>query len=176
MNVPLDLGPCAVYFGIAGSEVNLGYTKGGVKVRFSEEYAALVDDQHGTKPQERVLVGQGAEIDVPMAEYTLENMAFALHQQYQILGGKKIVVGENKIGTKVRDTYANSLLLKKYVAGLPSTAVEDWIRFPKAAPTVTTLELMFNATDQRVISAVFYAFFDDNDILYFLGDESVSYS
>lgn len=163
--VGLDLGPCQVLFGTEGAEADLGKTEGGVEVAFATDVADLASDQHGTSPEDQVIVGQGATITVPLAEYTLTNLALALNQT---LDGS-VIDGANLVGTKMT-TKAKSLLLKKYVSGQPSTNESDWMRFPKAAPQGSPT-VRFSKTDQRVIEIVFTAFPDDYDNLYYLGDE-----
>jgi hypothetical protein len=175
MSRNLELGPCMLYFGTAGAEEALGYTQGGVTIRFLTDYADLMSDQDGSRPQERVIVGQGAEIEAPLAEVVLEKLAVALGQHWTVAAGSQLVVGEKLLGTKLT-TKAESLLMKKYVDGVVSAEAENWMRFPKAAPTAESIELMFNATDQRTLPITFFAFFDDDDVLYYLGDESIGWS
>jgi len=161
----LDLGPCQVLFGTEGAETDLGKTEGGVEVAFTTDVADLASDQHGTSPEDQVIVGQGATITVPLAEYTLENLATALNQT---LDGD-VIDGANLVGTKM-STKAQSLLLKKYVNGAASTDQDDWMRFPKAAPQGNPT-IRFNKSDQRIIEVVFTAFPDDSDNLYYIGEE-----
>ena len=113
----LDLGPCAVFFGTEDSEEDLGKTQGGVKVTFSQAVADLLSDQYGTEPEDQVITGHGAVITIPMADYTLANFAIALHKSVLDLGDDSGIKGDSVVGTKL-STYANSLILKKYVDGL----------------------------------------------------------
>jgi len=168
----LDLGPCQILFGAKGSEIDLGKTEGGVRVSFTTEVAELHSDQFGVSPEDGVISGQGATIVAPLADYTLANLALALNQDLTALAGKHGVAGDLLTGTKL-STKANSLLIKKYVGGIPSTDTEDWIRFPKAAPT-GTFEISFAKADQRIIEVTFTAYPDDNDRLYILGDEDAA--
>ena len=161
----LDLGPCQVLFGTEGAETDLGKTEGGVEVAFTTDVADLASDQHGTSPEDQVIVGQGATITVPLAEYTLEHLATALNQT---LDGD-VIDGANLVGTKM-STKAQSLLLKKYVNGAVSTDQDDWMRFPKAAPQGSPT-IRFSKSDQRIIEVVFTAFPDDSDNLYYIGEE-----
>lgn len=161
----LDLGPCEVKFGTEDGEDDLGKTEGGVEVAFTTDVADLLSDQHGTSPEDQVITGQGALITVPLAEYTLANLAKALNQT---LDGD-IIDGASLVGTKL-STKAQSLLLTKYVDGVVSSNADDCMRFPKAAPQGSPT-IRFSKSDQRIIEIVFIAFPDDSDNLYYIGEE-----
>jgi len=161
----LDLGPCEVSFGTEGAEADLGKTEGGVEIAFVTDVADLASDQYGTSPEDQVIVGQGATITVPLAEYTLENLAIALNQT--LVGDG--IDGANLVGTKL-STKAQSLLIKKYVDGVVSTDEDDWMRFPSAAPQGSPT-IRFSKSDQRIIEVVFTAFPDASDNLYYIGEE-----
>jgi hypothetical protein len=130
----LDLGPCQVLFGASGSEVDIGKTQGGVRVTFSQDEADLLSDQYGTQPEDQVITGHTAMIVVPMADYSIANLATALHQTRRQLGAQEGIKGSSLVGSK-QTTYGNSLLLKKYVDGAVSADENNWIRFPNAAPS-----------------------------------------
>lgn len=170
----LDLGPCQVLFGTAGSEIDLGKTQGGVRVTFSQDEVDLLSDQYGTQPEDQAITGHSAMIVVPLAEYTIENLATALHQTKKQLGTKEGIKGSSLVGSKQTD-YGNSLLIKKYVSGVVSTDENDWIRFPNAAPS-GNFEIPFDGASQRIIETTFRAFPDANDVLYFIGDEGAAES
>jgi len=167
----MELGPCQVLFGDEDSEVDLGRTEGGVVITWITDLTDLMSDQYGSQPEDQVVTGMGATIVVPLAENTKFNWALALNQS--VSAGGNLVEGASIIGTKLYDQ-ANSLLLKKYVAGSPSTDEADWIRFPKAAPS-GNFETTLGKTNQRIIEITFTAFPDrtTND-LYYIGDESES--
>lgn len=165
----LELGPCQVSFGTEGAEVDLGCTDGGVTVSFITDAGDLMCDQFGTQPVDQVITGQGAEVRVPLAEITLDNLALALNQT---VISDALIEGENLVGTKM-STYGQSLLLRKYVDGEASADPADWMRFPVAAP-LGSPEVSFSRDTQRVIEVVFKCFPDSNDILYYIGDESAS--
>lgn len=168
----LDLGPCAIFFGVEDSEVDLGKTQGGVKVAFSQSFADLMSDQYGTEPEDLVITGHGATITIPMADYTLANYAIALHKDVKTLGAATGIKGDIVVGTKL-STHAGSLILKKYVDGVVSTDEANWLRFPKAAATAKP-EIMFDGTTQRIIQSEFRAFPDDNDVLYYIGSKTAA--
>ena len=165
----MELSPVAVYFGTVDAEENLGRTEGGVRVAFTTDVADLMSDQWGTQPEDQVITGQGARVTVPLAEYTLDNLALALNMT---VVGDALIEGERLVGTKLSDV-ANSLLLKEYKDGVVSEDSKNWIRFPVAAP-VGNPEIIFSRTDQRIIEIEFVCFPDSDNILYYIGDESAS--
>ena len=168
----LDLGPCRVYWG--SSQTDLGRTQGGVRVAFSTDAADLLSDQYGTQPENQVITGSGATITVPLAEYTLDNLAIALNQAVTALNSKHGIKGDSLVGTRMT-SFADELLLKKYVDGSISSDTEDWIKFPSAAP-LGNFEVPFDGSSQRIIEVVFRAFPNADDVLYFLGDEDAAES
>lgn len=170
----LDLGPCQVLFGTAGSEVDIGKTQGGVRVAFSEDVVDLMSDQYGSQPEDQAITGHTATIITALADYSVDNLAIALNQTALQIGSKEGFKGSSLVGTML-STKGQSLLLKKYVAGIVSTNENNWIRFPVAAPT-GAFELTFDGATQRVIEVTFQAFPDANEILYFIGDEDAAES
>jgi len=168
----LDLGPCRVYWG--SGQTDLGRTQGGVRIEFTEDVSDLLSDQYGSQPENQVITGHSATITVPLAEYTLDNLAIALNQSVTALGGKHGIKGSSLVGTKMTSV-ADELLLKKYVDGSISSDTENWVKFPKAAP-VGNFEIAFDGTNQRIIEVVFRAFPNADDVLYFLGDEDAAES
>jgi len=170
----LELGPCQVLFGTAGSEADLGKTQGGVRITFSEDVADLLSDQYGTQPEDQVITGHSADIAMPLAEYSITNLALALNQTKKQLGAQEGFKGSSLVGTNL-STKGQSLLLKKYVSGVVSTDENDFIRFPVAAPT-GSFEIPFDGSNQRIIEVTFKAFPDSNDVLYFIGDEDAAES
>lgn len=168
----LELGPCQVLFGASGSEADLGKTHGGVVVTFATDVVDLVSDQYGTAPEDQVVSGQKASIACPLADISLSNLATALNQSVKTLGADSGIAGANIVGTKL-STKANSLILKKYVGGSPSSDDQDWITFPKAAPQAN-IEYGFTKDGQRVIPLTLTAYPDDASYLYYIGDETAA--
>ncbi len=166
----LELGPCQILFGVEDNETDLGQSEGGVVVTFETTKVDLKSDQYGDTPIDGVFTGQSVKVTVPLAEITFNNLELALNQTKKVSGGKYGIGGDNLVGVKLSDK-ANSLLLKKYVSGSPSTDTEDYLRFPKAAPTGTT-KLDFNAKGQRILEVIFECQEDDHGYFYYLGDET----
>ena len=168
----LELGPCQVLFGTKDAETDLGRTEGGVVATFATDVADLVSDQYGTAPEDQVVTGQKVTIECPLANITLANLAIALNQTEKAIGADSGVAGGNIVGTKL-STKANSLLLKKYVNGAASTDSQDYVRFPEAAPQ-GNFDYSFTKDNQRIVKITFTCFPDDDDYLYYLGDETAS--
>ena len=168
----LDLGPCRAYFGVAGSEADLGKTQGGVKVQFMQGVADLKSDQFGTEPEDQMIVGQGATIVIPLADYTLDSLATALGQTKKTLGADAGIKGSSLVGT-LKTTLAHSLLLKKYVNGAISTDEDNWMQFPIAAPD-GNFEVVFDSDSQRIIESSFRAYPDADGLLYYIGSDTAA--
>jgi len=169
----LDLGPCAVYFGVAGSEADLGKTEGGVVVTFAEDVADLKSDQFGTQPEDQVITGHGASVKIPLADYTLDTLATVLNRSKLALSGDHGIKGSGLVGTK-KSAQAKSLIVKKYVDGAVSTDSDDWITFPAAAP-LPNFDVSFSKDNQRIIEVTFMAYpYGADDVLYYIGDETAA--
>lgn len=165
----LDLGPCSVAFGTDASEVDLGYTEGGVTITFGTQTVELKSDQTGETPLDEVIVGQTAVIKVPLAEVTFDNLAIALNQTKLQYNGAYGVPGTNLVGTSLLSA-AQSLVLTKFVDGVESTDSEDIIKFAVCAAT-GNFDYVFNKSNQRIVMVEFKAYPDANGNLYMIGDE-----
>lgn len=73
----VDIGPCWARFGTAGSEADLGWTQGGVKVSLATESTEIEADQE-TDPIFDNITKRPISVSVPAIEYTLELIAMAL--------------------------------------------------------------------------------------------------
>jgi hypothetical protein len=169
----LELGPCEVYF----DSIDLGPSEGGVKFTTKLDTADLHADQFGTSAYDSVITGLEGDIEVPIADLNVVNFAkvtpgATLYTQATPEGYYLEV--KASIGTNLR-SYAKELILKRIVAGVPSTDKRDWYTFPIAAQ-VTNADLTFDAKTQRTLKTTFKAFLDpDTKRLYYRGDSSVSH-
>lgn len=176
----LELGPCSVAFGTAGSETSLGKTHGGVTVTMSDDSVDLKSDQYGSSAEDTIITGTNVEVELSLAEITLARLATALNQT----AATSFVAGENNVGTSML-TNAGSLLLKKYVNGSESSDAADQIRFPAACP-VADISLSYDAENQRVLKVKFKCFpttvsanwgtasTTDKVVSYIFGDETAT--
>ena len=73
----VDIGPCWVKFGTLGSETNLGWTKGGVKLAVDTQTTEIEVDQE-TDPVKTNITKRPITVSAPLAEFTLEVLGFAL--------------------------------------------------------------------------------------------------
>jgi len=176
----LELGPCEVAFGAAGSEADLGKTFGGVTVRISDDSVDLKSDQYGSSAEDTVITGTTVEVELALAELDLATMAIALNQTQ----AGDALPGENKVGTSLLNI-AQQLKLTKYSGGAVSTADGDRIIFPAAAP-MSNVELSYDAENQRVMRLTFKCFPKEvtanwgatsssaKTVLYYFGDETAT--
>jgi hypothetical protein len=175
-----QLGPCQVYWGSAGAEVELGKTKD-VHWRLTEDTAPILYDQTGTGPWDLITTGKVCEVDANFANlsYDLFEQLLPTEAEWYATGATPAAGISNDaleirlgLGTSHRDN-ARRLILKPYVNGVPSIDKEDWIYFPVAFPTVD-MDWAFNASDQRVMKVMFHAFPQSQNLprICWLGDES----
>lgn len=169
----LDLGPCRVYYGTSGSEVDIGRTQGGVVVSFNQGVADLKSDQFGTEPEDQAITGHGCTIKVPFADYTLDNLATALGQTKKVLDTAEGIKGAILVGT-LKSAVAKSMLLKKYVNGVVSVDENDWMQFPLVAPD-GNFDVSFDGENQRIIEVTFRAYpYGSDSVLYYIGDDTAA--
>ncbi len=170
----IKLNPCAVYWGVAAAESDLGKTEGGVSIKFETKTIELKTDQDGDVPIDEIIVGAGCMVTVNLAEITLANLSLALNQSLKVYSGNYGFAGANQVGTSL-GTAAQSLLLKPWVSGAATSDTELWWRFPKAAPTVN-FDLAFTKNNQQIIPVVFKCFPDASGNWYYAGDETAAVS
>jgi len=180
----LELGPCGAYFGTAGAETSLGKTFGGVTVKITDDVVDLKSDQYGTSPEDSVITGTIVEVEMSLAEVAFDELAIALNQDKFGTGLTGGVPGENNVGTSLLAA-AQSLVLKKYIAGSESTDPVNHITFPAAA-VKSDVELTYDADNQRVLKITFKCFpatvstnwgtasAIDKVVTYYFGDNTVT--
>jgi len=168
----LELGPCQVLYGTAGAEVDFGKTEGGVIAHHEILTKELFSDQDGEAPYDEVITGIKAWVEVPLAEVTLTNIATIFGYTLKHLAGKSGFWGTDLVGTRLR-ALGQSLILKKYVSGVPSTDSDDWLTYPLAS-LKGAVELTYDKNTQRVLKAVFVAFKDDSNHWFLFGTEAAA--
>ena len=172
----LELGPCVVALGVAGSEIDLGFTKGGVTVTIETAVADVTTDQLGEVIAKQILVGRNATITVPFAETDLALMAkivpLASHVINNVDSTRKKTIINTPVGADLVASAALSLLLIKAIGNVSSSNLNDRFRFFKAAPT-GEVEFSFSIEDQRVFEVEFTAYpdADQSFALGVFGDE-----
>lgn len=174
----LELGPCAVYFGACGSEVNMGFTKGGVRVSIESPVVNLTTDQFGQVIMGQILVGRNATVTVPFAESKVSLFAQIIPGASAVTDGvsadsQKVIIN-TPVGLDLV-TIAKSLKLVKAIGNTESSDPNDVFRFFKAGPT-GRIEFGFDLENQRVYNVEFVAYPDSSQdfALGVFGDESAS--
>ena len=163
LNLP-KLGPCQVWYGLAGAESEMGKTKN-VIWKLTENSAPITYDQTGVGAWDEIITGKTCEVEANFANlcYDLFEKVLPNEAEWYAIGGTPAGGISNDaleirlgLGTSMRD-HAKRLILKPYVNGVPSLDKEDWVYFPLAYPVVD-MEFQFNATDQRIIHVVFHCY------------------
>lgn len=174
-----ELGPAQVTF----DGTDLGGDEGDTTVTITTDSADLLCNQLGSQPANKVIIGRGATVKVPMAEVTLANFLRTLPGTRLVTDAmdstkKKLVLAQG-IGSKAIGTsgLAKQIVVKPYVDGVPSTDATDgkWFTFPKSFP-VSTFELPYNRSGQRVLMVEFAVLPDPShgNILGWVGDTTAA--
>jgi len=145
----VQLGVCTVEF----DSVDLGYTKGGVKVKYTQEVIEKSVDQEGA-PLDEVINKQVFTVEVPLAEQDLARLAGLLPgATYSTGSGKEKMVMTGAGGVSLT-TLAKVLIIKP-VGG----TANDWITLYKAAPQ-PGMEFAYEKDNVRVYTVTFEALKD----------------
>lgn len=170
-----ELGPAQVTYD--GSD--LGGDEGDTTVTIATDSADLKCNQLGSQPANKVIIGRGATVKVPMAEITLANLVRTMPGTRLVTDAmdstKKKVVLAQGIGSKAIGTsgLAKQIIVKPYVDGVPSTnaTTGKWFTFPKSFP-ISTAELGYNRDNQRILMVEFQVLPDpsNGNILGWCGD------
>lgn len=146
----VKLGVCNVTFGT----VDLGYTKGGVKVSYSADTIEKIVDQEDA-PIGEIISKQNFEVKVPMAEYDLAKLEDLFPGATLVTDGvnptKKKLVLSGSAGTDL-SSLQQKLVLK------PAGAINDNenITLHHAVPKLT-MEFAFEKENVRVYEITFRA-------------------
>ena len=165
----LELGPANVYLEESGIDVHLGFLGDDLVVTMGTEAQVLTGAQTGTTPQDKVISGGSFKVSVPFKEITLENLARG-YPNCTITADKGRVDFKLRVGLSMR-SLAKKLTLKKLVGGVESLLKKDWLVIPLASPVEGEVSLPFSPTAQRVITATFEAWPDENYRWAYMGDE-----
>lgn len=155
-----DIGAGRVYFKGPGasSEVELGDTQGGIKVRATLETTEIEVDQQ-LDPVDEIITKRTIEVEAPFAEFSLENLALAfpgstLVTDSQDSSKKKLVLGSTS-GASMRD-YAGEL--RVHPLSLEDTDKSKDFFFPCAAPMGDSLEISYEKTALKLVNVKFKAY------------------
>ena len=155
-----DIGAGRVYFKAPGAnaEVSLGDTQGGIKVTANLETTEIEVDQQ-LDPVDEIITKRTVTIDVPLAEFTLENLALAFPGSTLVTDAttakkKKLVLGSTAGASML--TYAGELRVHP-LSHADSDKSRDFL-FPCAAPLGDSLELSYEKTALKVVNVKFKAY------------------
>lgn len=172
-------GPCAVFYYNGTTDVEVGFTKGGVKLDVTPKSFTLMVDQLGETPANKVLTGVEVKINFALAEFSLENlklaMANAVPLQDDTTSTKHRVDIRPLAGKSMYDAAKKWTIKPLDNTGQPTTDKNLWITAPKAAPDDATVSLSFMTGEQRTIPVTLVCLPDSafDDALVIFGDTSV---
>lgn len=171
----VKIGVCKVLFGTAGSEVDLGYTKGGVEFDVSTDTHEVMIDQFGNTPISEYIMARKVSVSVPLAETTLELMVTVMPGAELVTDGttptKKKVTVPTGIGSNLL-TLAKQLIL--HPVGLDEADKSEDITIPFAM-TAGALKFAYKVDDERIYNVEFKAYPDsETGVMFIVGDPSAA--
>lgn len=162
----VKLGVCDVYF----ATVALGHTKGGVEVTYAPEYYDKTVDKYGNTIYDKVLIGEKLTAKVPLAEFTIANLAVAIPAGDS--AASKVTIGKNA-GLHMSANDAGLLRLHPIANGAADLS-EDVV-FYKALNT-SELVLAHTFDGEKLVEVTFEALLDeskaDGSYLGLIGDST----
>ena len=156
-----SIGSCKVYFTpntTSATEVNLGYTSGGVNFRSEPESQEIMVDQLKV-PLDEVLTKNAITVTCPFARIDLDNFKLAFPGSKIITDAtdttkKKLVIPAEITGS-LKD-YAGQLRL--YPCDLEDTDKSLDVLLPLAAPTGQGFDMGYTREELKTIPVTFKAF------------------
>jgi hypothetical protein len=170
----VKIGVCRVLYGTAGSEVDLGFTKGGVEFDVTTDTHEVMVDQFGNTPISEYIMARKVSVSVPLAETTLDLMVTVMPGAVLVTDGttptKKKVTVPTGIGS-------NLLLMAKQMilhpVGLLDTDKSEDITIPLCA-TAGALKFAYKVDDERIFNVEFKAYPDSNGLMFTVGDPTAA--
>lgn len=161
------LGPGEAFTGagtVSDEYVSLGGTFGGAKFSVEQDFADLMMDQLGSKAMEVALVGFLPSLELPLAEYTLDNWSLVMPGS-EVLGSTQHGFRYNgNVGTQaIRDGITQRVTFQPYVRGVGDTNQESWLTLPVGFLQASKISADYSTKGQRVITATVMGLPDVDD-------------
>lgn len=158
-----DIGACQVFFKAPGAivERDLGHTSGGITVSVSTETTEVAVDQL-LDPVDEMITKRAISVSVPLAEYSLENLALAFPGSTVVSDAldstqKKLVIAS--LAGKSAMDFAGELRLHPLSAESDADLSKDFL-FPMAAPIGGEISINYTKSDLKTIPLQFKAYPD----------------
>lgn len=150
--------------------VDLGHTKGGVEVTYEPTYKEVTVDKFGETVVEMYLIGEKLTAKVPLAEFTLVNLGYAMPQRsFAGAANARLTLGASAGQAAKVDSF--QLLLHPVANG---TRRHD-IVFHKAY-AANSITLAHKIDEEKIIEIEFVALLDetksDGNYLGLIGDST----
>lgn len=163
----LTIGACSVSLG----GIDLGHTKGGVKVKYTPEYADIQADLYGNTPVDKRLVGEMIEVTLALAEWDLE----------ATLNAAMPVAGTESATKRQYGSHASESLLDRAAELVlhplrldASDRSEDIVVYK--AVVASAVELNYENQNQKVMEVTFIGLVDtdksEGNLLFMIGDST----
>lgn len=167
----VSMGVCTVSF----DGDDLGHTKDGVVVSYTEEINDMVVDKYGKTPINKSSAGEKISVKVPLAEDTLDNLAIAMPATTLEEGAvTKKLKGGRSAGTLLGQ-FAKELILHPTALGADNHT-KDLTIYRAVATAIG--DLAYKVDEQRVVEVTFEGLIDetktDGNYLFHFGVDVVS--
>lgn len=162
----VQVGPCSVTF----KGIDLGHTKGGVEVTYEPTHHDVAVDKYGESKVQSVLIGEKLTAKVPLAEFTIANLAVAIPQgAFAGAANARRTIGASA-GQKATDD-SGQLVLHPIIEG---TRRHDIVIHK--AYVASAIVLPMKVDSEKLIEVTFEALIDetktDGNYLGFIGDST----
>lgn len=160
----VKMGPCSV--SLDGTEA--GHTQGGVTVEYAPIYHDMVVDKYGQTVIEKILIGEGLKVTVPLAEATLANLEIGIPAGTDVTS-QRVTIGKDA-GERMAQ-YAKELVLHPLENDSDDLS-EDVVLHQ--ALVSEPFEFKFGNDGEKILEVVFQAILDESkdsgNRLGFIGD------
>jgi hypothetical protein len=135
------------------SEMILNPTFGKISLKQEDGVSPIEEEEHGQAPVDAVFTGTKTELEVPMTDSTLAQLAAMIHGE--VISGDVMIIS-NRSGCSMYDD-AKPILIKPLCDNVPNTDPSTWILIYKAYP-YRAYDLGFDRDSQRVVLVKFMIF------------------
>jgi hypothetical protein len=153
---------------------DMGWTSGGTTFSFSDSYADVNVDQHGSTMINKINSGTEVSAGVPLAELTHKNLALITGEveEIEVGGPGRRVKIHSRTGCRLIDG-ARELILKPLDCGVPTADRNRWYTCPLANWEVSA-EQTFDPEGLQVWNGTLWVFPDpaQDMLLFTYGDTS----
>ncbi len=155
-----------------GVPTNVGFLDVGLLVTIGTNAIVLTGAQTGDIPQGKVISGGSFKVAIPFKEISLENLQRGIPNSILVQDAdseRTRVEFVSQVGQSMREL-AVKMEIRKIFGGAESTDPKDILVIPEISPVDGEVSLPFHPTEQRVITANFEAWPNEQGMWAYFGD------